>query len=180
MELFNLRFRSDTRTISKQKLILAFFVFIRNNKDKKEGDFMNIEVNFVAVILAAIVNMVLGFLWYSPMVLGKQWMSEKHLSAESLKKAQSEMGKLYGLSFVAAIITAYVLTHVMTLSENYFHYSMLSTGLNTAFWLWLGFVLPVQLTDSIFGDKNWKLLAINTGYQLVGLLLMAVVISWLA
>lgn len=53
---------------------------------------MNIEVNFTAVILAGVAAMGLGFLWYSPMVLGKQWMEERGFNAESLKKAQKEMG----------------------------------------------------------------------------------------
>jgi hypothetical protein len=138
-----------------------------------------IDVNYVAVLLAAIASMVAGFLWYSPMVLGKPWMKQMGLTADKLKKAQKEMGKLYGVSFVVALLTAFVLSHVMTMSMAYFHYSKLSTGLISAFWMWLGFVMPVQVTDQIFGAKNWKLLAINTGYQLVALLAMGVVLALL-
>lgn len=139
---------------------------------------MDIDVNYLAVVVAGIVSMALGFLWYSPIVLGKQWMKERGLSSETLKKAQKEMGKLYGISFVVSLITAYVLTHVMVLSENFFHYPMLQTGLTTAFWMWLGFMMPVQVTATIFSDKkNWKLFGIDTGYQLVSLLAMGVVIA---
>jgi len=87
------------------------------------------------------------------------------------------MGKWYGISFVLSLISAYVLSHIMILSENFFGYSQLSTGLTTAFWMWLGFVMPVQLTDQIFGSKKWKLFIINTGYQLTALLLMAVIVA---
>jgi hypothetical protein len=140
---------------------------------------MNIEVNYVAVLLAAIVSMAVGFLWYSPVILGKPWMKEKGLSSESLKKAQKEMGKLYGLSFVVAIISAFVLSHVMTLAQNFYNYSALSTGITSAFWMWVGFIMPVQMTATIFGDKNWKLLGIDTGYQLVSILAMGVVLGLL-
>mgnify|MGYP000498174379 CR=1 FL=1 len=51
---------------------------------------MNIEVNYLAVLLAGVVSMVLGFVWYSPAVLGKPWMKERGMSADSLKKAQKE------------------------------------------------------------------------------------------
>ncbi len=137
-----------------------------------------VEVSYLSVLLAAVVSMVAGFLWYSPMILGKQWMKERGFTAEGLKKAQKEMGKLYGLSFLVALITAYTLAHVMFLSENYFHNSRLMTGFLTAFWSWLGFVLPVQMTNTIFSDKkNWTLFGIDTGYQLVSLLLMGVVIA---
>lgn len=144
---------------------------------RKEVNFMEVQVNYVAVLLAGVVSMALGFLWYSPMVLGKQWMEEKGYTQESLKKAQAAMGKLYGVSFVMSLITAYVLSHVMTLSQNFLQYSTLQTGLTTAFWMWLGFMMPVQLTATIFGSKKWKLLGIDTGYQLVSLMAMAVVIA---
>lgn len=138
---------------------------------------MNVDINIIAVLVAAIVFMVIGFVWYHPMVLGKAWMKEKGLSAEDLKKAQKEMGKLYGVAFAAGLLTAYVLAHVMFLAQNYFHYSMLSTGLTSAFWMWLGFVMPTQIGAAIFGGKNWKLFGIDTTYQLVGLLAMGIVIA---
>jgi hypothetical protein len=140
-------------------------------------NYLNVEVNYLAVLLAGIASMVLGFLWYSPYLLGNMWMKEKGLSKESMKANQKEMGKLYGLSFLFSLVTAYVLSHVMSLSEFFFGYPILQTGITTAIWMWLGFVLPVQVTATIFGSKNWKLLGIDTGYQLVSLLLMAVVLA---
>lgn len=140
---------------------------------------MDIQVNFIAVLAAGIVSMVLGFLWYSPMLLGKPWMKEKGYTPEKLKKDQKEMGKWYGVSFVVSLITAYVLAHVMVMAENFFHYSWVSTGISSAFWMWLGFIMPVQLTATIFGNKNLKLLGIDTGYQLVSILGMGVVLGML-
>ena len=145
----------------------------------KEVIFLNIEVNYLAVLVAAVVSMALGFLWYSPMVLGKPWMKLKGYTPETLKKAQKEMGPFYAVSFVFALITAYVLTHVMTLSQNFYGYPEMQTGLMTAFFAWGGFMLPVQVTSTIFGDKKWALLAIDTGYQLVSLLAMGLVIAYL-
>ena len=138
-----------------------------------------IEVNYVAILIAAVASMAVGFLWYNPILFGKAWMKEKGYSAEELKREQKKMGKYYGISFVLALLTAYILNHVMVLSENFFHYSMLSTGLNTAFWMWLGFVMPVQAADQIFGEKKWKLWGINTGYQLAALLVMGLIIGWM-
>lgn len=136
-----------------------------------------VDINYIGVLLAAVVAMALGFLWYSPMVLGKPWMKGKGFTKEKLEKAKKEMGKWYAVSFVASLITAYVLAHVMALSANFFNYPMLQTGLTSAFWMWLGFVMTVQLTGTIFGDKNFKLFAIDTGYQLVALLGMGVVLG---
>lgn len=140
---------------------------------------MDITVNYLAVLIAAVASMALGFLWYSPMVLGKPWMKLKGLSAESMKANQKKMGKYYALSFVLALIMAYVLTHVMAFSMNFYHYSPIQTGLTSAFWIWFGFVMPVQATATIFGNKNWQLLAIDSGYQLVSLLAMGLVLGYL-
>mgnify|MGYP003394409019 FL=1 len=140
---------------------------------------MTVDVNYLAVLIAAIVSMVLGFLWYSPMVVGKQWMKLKGYTAESLKKEQKEMSKFYALSFVLALVTAYVLTHVMAMAMNFFNYTPLSTGLTSAFWMWLGFVMPVQASAQIFGEKKWGLLVIDSGYQLLSLLGMGAVLGLL-
>ena len=136
-----------------------------------------IEVNYVAVLVAAVVAMVIGFLWYHPMVFGKQWMKEVGHTEESLKQTQKEMGKLYGLSFVLALITGYVLAHVMGLSQDFYGYSRVQTGLTSGFWMWLGFIMPVQLTDAIFGAKKWRLFGLNTAYQLVAILAMGLVLA---
>lgn len=140
---------------------------------------MNVEVNYVAVFAAAAAMMALGFLWYGPFLFGKQWMKLKGYNAEDLKKEQKQMGKYYAMSFVLSLITAYVLSHVMAMSINFFHESALTTGLMSGIWMWIGFVMPVQASHTIFGDKKWKLFSIDTGYQLVSLLVMGVVLGLL-
>lgn len=139
---------------------------------------MNIEVNYVAVLLAAIASFVIGFLWYSPLLFGKMWMKLRGITQANMKKGQKDMGMLYGLSLVVSLFTAYMLAHVMALSLNYYGYPKLNTGLNSAFFMWLGFVMPVMVTATIFSDKkNWKLFGIDTGYQLASLLVMGVVLA---
>lgn len=136
-----------------------------------------IEVNYLAVLLAGVASMVVGFVWYSPLLFAKPWMKLMGYTEKSIKEDQAAMGKTYAVSFVVALVTAYVLYHVMVMSENYFHYPMLQTGLTSGFWMWLGFVAPVQLTDVLFGKKKLNLFYINTGYQLVTLLAMGAVLG---
>jgi hypothetical protein len=140
---------------------------------------MGIVINYIGLLLAGIVSMAMGFLWYSPAVMGKPWMKLMGYTSASLKKAQQEMGKMYALSFAAALVTAFVLTHMMALSRNFYGYGTVTTGITTAFWVWLGFVAPVQMTDVLFGSKKWELFAINTGYQLLSLVSMGIVLGFL-
>lgn len=139
-----------------------------------------IEVNYISVLAAAIAYMILGFLWYSPALLGKPWMKLRGLSSSDLKAEQAKMGPLYGLTFVISLLTAYVLYHVMAMSLAFFGMDRVSTGLISGFWMWLGFVMPTQTGNAIFGSDNknkWKLLGIDTIYQLVGIMLMGAVMG---
>ncbi len=138
---------------------------------------MNIEVNYLAVLLAGVATMVVGFLWYGPMLFAKPWMKLMGHTKESLEKEKTNMGKTYGMSFVLALVTAYVLSHVMSLSQNFYHYNPVTAGLSSAFWMWLGFIMPVQATDVLFGSKKFQLFLINTGYQLASVLVMGLVLG---
>lgn len=136
---------------------------------------MIVEVNFVTVLLVAVVSMAIGFVWYSPMLFGSEWMKLMGHTDKNMKAAQKEMGKLYALSFLGALVTAFVLKHFVVQAEAFFGVAPLTAGLSAAFWGWLGLVMPVQLTDVLFGGKKWKLFGINTGYQLASLLAMGAV-----
>ena len=138
---------------------------------------MNVDVNYLVVLVAAIVSMGVGFVWYT-VLFGKPWMKLMGYTKESMEKEKANMGKTYSISFVLSLVTAYVLYHVMVMSEAYFGNPMVTTGLMTAFWSWLGFIMPVQATDVLFGGKkSLKLFAINTGYQLAAILAMGLTIG---
>ena len=98
---------------------------------------------------------------------------------QSLKEAQKKLGKLYGVSFVLALLTSYILAHSSDLSLYFYQRGAVSAGLSTAFFIWLGYIMPVQFTAEMFGGKRWKLFAINTGYQLVWLLVAGLIIGLL-
>lgn len=138
---------------------------------------MDLQINYLAVLLAGIGSMVVGFLWYSHLLFAKPWMKQMGYTKESMAKEQKQAGPWYALSFIAALVTAFMLAHVMALSEHFYGYTPLTTGLTSAFFMWLGFVAPVQLTDVIFGSKKTKLFLINTGYQLTALVVMGVVLG---
>lgn len=135
-----------------------------------------VDVNYVAVLLAGIASMIVGFVWYGPL-FAKPWMKEMGLTAEDFKNDRANLGKTYSMSFVLSLVTAYILAHVMTFSESFYHNSMVSTGLSSGLWMWLGFIMPVQSTEVLFGKRSFKLFAMNTGYQLASILAMGVVIA---
>lgn len=138
---------------------------------------MEPSVNYIAVLLAGIASMAVGFTWYSPLLFGKPWARLMGYTQESLKQAQQGMGALYGVSLLLALLTAYVLSYVVDLSQTFYSRPALVTGLTSASFMWLGFVMPVQLTAEIFGGRKWQLFGINTGYQLASLLAAGLIIG---
>jgi hypothetical protein len=123
-------------------------------------------VNLLALLAASLASMGIGFLWYSPFLFGKPWMKLMGYSASDLKEAQKEMGTGYLLSLIATLITVFVMAQIFkwVLPPN------LNTALLISFMLWIGFIAPVQFTDVLFGRKPMNLFLINTGYQLVSIL----------
>lgn len=140
---------------------------------------MDINVNLLAVLVAAIAAFAAGFVWYT-MLFQKPWAKEMGYNMEEMKndkKAQAEAGKSYMISGLLGLVTAYMLAHVMQLSQNSFNYSPITSGVTSAISMWIGFVGPVQALDSIFGKTSWKLWMINSSYQLVSLIVMGIVIG---
>ncbi len=133
-------------------------------------------VNLWSVLVAAIATMVVGFLWYSPVLFARPWMIAMGYDPDDKAKIaemQKSAGPLYGIAMLASLLSAFVLGKVIDgLTINTALY-----GLKVAFAVWLGFVATVQLTDTLFGKKPIKLFLINTGYQLVCYLAMGAIIG---
>ncbi|MBI4044454.1 MAG: DUF1761 domain-containing protein [Candidatus Diapherotrites archaeon] len=134
-------------------------------------------VNLVAVFVAAIASMVVGFIWYSPMLFGKPWMELMGYGSKNMEQMKKGVMKMYALSFIGSLVMAYVLFHSYVFANAFFGIDKFTAGLMTGFWSWLGFVAPVQYTEVMFGGKSNKLFLINTGYQLVSLLIMGAIIA---
>jgi surface polysaccharide O-acyltransferase-like enzyme len=133
-------------------------------------------INFWAVLVCAIATMVIGFLWYSPMLFANSWMrlmgfdpNDKTRIAEMQKGA----GKMYALSFLASIVAAIVLAKIIVITS----VNTIPYGMKVGFAVWLGFVTTVQLTGALFSKQPNKLYLINTGYQLVCFLAMGAILA---
>lgn len=136
---------------------------------------MNPEINYLAVLVASIVNMVVGFLWYGPL-FGKVWMPLAGHTPESIEQGKRKgMGPTYIIALVGAFLMAYVFAHVL----GTYQAETLSAGFQGAFWMWLGFIAVVELGKVLWYGKTWKLWCIESGYWLVVLLInSAILVSW--
>jgi hypothetical protein len=139
---------------------------------------MDVEVNYLAVFLAAASSMVVGSIWYAPSVFGNMWM--KLAKVDPGKTSPKQMTILMGSTFLLSLVTAYVLAHVSYLSNAYFGNSFFMDAVKTAFWLWLGLVVTRLVTHNMFDQRPSKLTWLAVGNEFVTLMLMGLIIGWLA
>ncbi len=136
-----------------------------------------VPINYLAVLSAALLSMVVGFLWYGPL-FGKQWMLLAGMTKEKIDEMKKKgMTNAYCLMFVGSLIMAYVLSHAIIFATFYLKTSGISVGLMVGFWNWLGFIAPVTLASVLWDGKPWKLWILNNAYHVVTLMLMGMVLT---
>ena len=136
-----------------------------------------VYVNYLAVIVAAVANMALGFVWYGPL-FGKKWMAWSGHSMGNMdaKKAQG-MWKTYLLAFIGSLATAYVLRHSIVFAGTYMELNGAWVGVTSGFWMWLGFVAPVTLGTVLWEGKPWKLWILTNAYYVISLIMMGAIVA---
>jgi hypothetical protein len=134
------------------------------------------HLNLAAIFVAAISTMVVGFLWYSPILFAKPWMREMGYDPDDkarTQEMQKSAGPAYMGSFFASVVTAFILAMFL----HHMNVQSLEYGLLVCAHIWLGFVATVQLTGVLFMKQSMKLFAINTGYQLICYLAMGAILT---
>jgi hypothetical protein len=135
---------------------------------------MDVQVNTYGVILAALSSMVVGSVWYARPVFGNVWMK---LAKVKMDGDKSKMWMMLLLTFVLALLTAYVLAHVSYLSHQFFGNSFLQDSLSSAFWMWLGFTAARIYTHDLFEGRPSQLTLITASHELVTFIVMGLVIG---
>ena len=138
-----------------------------------------VTINYLAVVVSAVIGVAIGFVWYSNALFGKQWrmlVGIHNAAPDAAEKIKKQMPKALSATVVGSLVTAYVLAHFLS----YAGAADIVGGLRGAFWIWLGFVAPVLLTMYLYQQKSIRLFFIDSAYQLLVLLVMgAVLASWI-
>ncbi|MEX0917104.1 MAG: DUF1761 domain-containing protein [Candidatus Paceibacterota bacterium] len=131
------------------------------------------DVNFLAVILAALSAMALGYVWYLPGIFGTVF-SEGLCLSEERQEESKKLGMLrnFVYGFVSSLITAYMLAvFIATFSEG-----TLGSALILGFLIWAGFIATVMSNQTSWEGRPFWFYFNNASFQLVLLLFMALII----
>lgn len=118
------------------------------------------QINHLAVFAAALSDMAVGALWYSPLLFHKGWMAANHFSDEDLQKGNP--GVIYGLALVISLIVSYNLAFFLATDG-----TDLMWGLMASLLAGVGFAAMSFATISLFERRSVKYILINCGYIIV-------------
>jgi len=129
-----------------------------------------LPINWLAVLVAAIIRMAVGFAWYSPPLLLKPWQALTGVTPETMKAG---LGKAMVVDVIASLVMSFALGNIIVGAN-------ISDWLNGAlagFWVWLGFQATLLVSLWGYENRSLKLIAINLGNNLIALLLMGALLA---
>ena len=155
------------------------------------------NINFLALLLAALSTLVVGFIWYNPKVFGNIWMKETGLKEEDMKGAN--MIKIFGLSIVYAFLISFVLQMIVIHqfgalgmvggdpSKAMPSYNAFMSDYGTAFRTFkhgalhgfitgLFMILPVIGTNALYEKRSFKYVMVTAGFWIVSFMIMGGII----
>lgn len=158
--------------------------------------------NFLAVLVASLVTLLVGFVWYNPKVFGTIWMNETGMTEEKAK--QGNMIKTFGLTIFYSLMLSFIMpaltihqmgalgmiggpdfigtakpSYAAFLADYGDAFRTFRHGALHGFMSGVFLALPITAINGLFEQKSWKYILINAGYWMVSLMIMgAIICGW--
>eukprot|EP00130_Batrachochytrium_dendrobatidis_P008285 XP_006683160.1 hypothetical protein BATDEDRAFT_92921 [Batrachochytrium dendrobatidis JAM81] len=126
------------------------------------------SINYLAVIAAALSAFLIGGVWYS-VLFAKPWMKENGFDEAELRN--SNMGKIFGGSFIFSLIISFVFVLFLGPERN------AAIGALAGFMAGLFWVAAAMGITYLFERKSLKLFLINAGYHVVTFTVMGLILG---
>ncbi len=162
------------------------------------------QVNFLAVFIASLIPLVIGFVWFNPKTFGTIWMNETGMTPEKGKEAN--MMKVMGLTWLFSFMLAFIMQPIVIHQYGIFSilgmqpdssdpnsepmqlfkkimdlygssYRTFKHGAFHGIIAALFLVLPIMAINALFEQKSAKYVAVNLGYWAVSMALMGGIVS---
>ncbi len=117
----------------------------------------NFYINHIAVLVCAVMSLVIGGLWWSPLLFARAWQKENGLTDEQL--AKSSPAKTFGLTFLLAWIMSYNLAFFLGAPGTTWQWGVIA-GLLAG----VGWVAAMFIVIALFEQRSLKYILINCGY----------------
>lgn len=159
------------------------------------------EINFLAIAVASLITLLVGFIWYHPKVFGTVWMESAGLTKEKLKGGN--MLKIFGFTIILSLMITIVLMSLtihqtgaygmiggvetdetLPSFQNFMNdygsnFRTFKHGALHGLIAGLFFAFPINAINGLFERKSAKYIFINSGYWVLTLTLMgAIICGW--
>ncbi len=133
---------------------------------------VNLGVNYLAVIVAAVIALVIGFIWYSPRVFGNRWMAY-------LGTTQAQLGNPGPTGMAVGVVASHLNAWVLAVLSLNLGGKSLTDGVMLGVLAWLGFMATLTAAQISFEKKPWGLWVLNNAHNvLVQVIMAAIVTVW--
>lgn len=158
------------------------------------------EINFLALLVAAFSTLVVGFIWYNPKVFGTIWMKESGMTEEKMKGGNMLM--IFGVSFIYAFLISFVIQMLTihqfgalgmvggdariakpsfgTFMADYgLAFRTFKHGALHGFMAGLFLALPVIGTNALYERRSFKYTLVTGGFWIVCFMIMGgIICAW--
>jgi hypothetical protein len=134
------------------------------------------HLNYLAVAVSAIAYFAIGSVWFSPVGFSKPWMSGHNISMptdeETRKKMMKEMPKYMAFSLLSCFVATIALACLQGLIGTHNWMAGAKLGLVAGSFVFIAFA-----QSHMYTRKSFKLVLIDAGYHIVGLVLVGIILS---
>lgn len=129
------------------------------------------QINWLALLVAALAYFMLGAVWYSKSAFGRKWIKlvELDINDPNLRKG---MGKMMAATFSLIVITCLGLALLIVKFDFVGFFASIKLGLLTGFC----FATTAVSINYVYENKPSGLYFINNGYHVLGHVLVAVIL----
>ncbi len=128
----------------------------------------SMQIDWLVIFIAAVLNMLIGFVWYSKWLFLDAWSK---LSKASMDK--KELKRSLALGFINSLVIAFFLYYF----EYYLNVATVSDGIFVGVIAWLGFSATTQMSGVIWAKRPFKLFLLDSGCKLLSFAVMGGVIG---
>jgi Protein of unknown function (DUF1761) len=130
----------------------------------------DIPINLMALLAATAIRFIVGAIWFSPVAFAPAWRGLVGIDEARMKAG---LPKAIIIDLIGSFVMAFVLVHAVI----YAGASTIAAGAAVGFFNWLGFVAVVQLGANIYQQRPLTLFFVETGFNLLALILMGAVLA---
>jgi hypothetical protein len=131
---------------------------------------VNFGVNYLAVVVAAVVALVIGFIWYAPPVFGNRWMAY-------LGTTQAQLGNPGPTGMVVGIVASLVNAWVLAVLSLNLGGTTITDAIMLGIIVWLGFMATITAAQISFEKRSWGLWLLNNAHNLIVQVIMAAIVT---